>query len=171
MGDTENRALAADLLTATSHLRRSLRHSWRGHQASEPLSGSQSELMAVVADDPDLTVNEAAARLHLAANTVSTVVSHLVRLGLLERGTDVDDARVTRLRLTRAGQARRAATRDYRQQLLTDALGRLSARDRTRLAEAISALQSVVDEVRVLGDDGRPGSTVVAAARDRAAPA
>jgi DNA-binding MarR family transcriptional regulator len=158
MGAVTDRQVAYELLEALTHLRRVLRHGFYDRASVEPLSGSQGELLAVVAGHPGVTVNLAAASLHLAPNTVSALVSQLVRLGFLCRDADRDDARLTRLELTEAGRARRSARRDHRRQAVTAALGGLGPDERTAIAAALPALRALVAAIEAGGECDRSES-------------
>lgn len=142
-----DRRLAADLRQATSALRRALRHRWSDGHRDEPLAGSQSELLRVVEAAPGLTVAEAATKLHLAPNTVSTSVSELARRGLVERRADARDARRVQLWLTASGRARLLATADYREQVLTEALHRLDCPARETISAAIPVLRALIASI------------------------
>jgi DNA-binding MarR family transcriptional regulator len=91
-----------------------------------------------------LRVQDAAAGLGLAPNTVSTLVKQLAAAGSLERRPDRADGRVTRLFLTRAARARWALRRDRREAVIRAALGRLSAEERAAIAGALPALNRLV---------------------------
>ena len=105
------------------------------------------ELLRLVQGTPGLRVQDAAAALGVAANTVSTLVRRLDRQGLLDRGSDDRDGRAARLALTPAATRRIAAWRDRRRQILEAALRRISAADRTAVERAVPALDRLTDEV------------------------
>ncbi|MGH7639576.1 MAG: MarR family winged helix-turn-helix transcriptional regulator [Candidatus Dormibacteria bacterium] len=150
--------LAAAWLDAVRHLRRSLRHQARGHQPFQALSGAHRELTDLVEEAPGLTVSEAAGGLHLAPNTVSTLVSQLARLDLLERRNDPGDARLTRLWPTKAGVERRSVSRDLRVRALAGALDQLREVDRRRLAAALAPMRALVSEIESGVRPPRPGA-------------
>jgi DNA-binding MarR family transcriptional regulator len=77
--------LAAELTAAWGGVRRRLRRGARAAVGGEALTGSQIELLRLVETQPGVGVRDAAAALHLAPNTVSTLVGGLVAAGLLER--------------------------------------------------------------------------------------
>src|SRR5690242_10328070 len=104
--------LATELATAWGGVRRRLRRGTRAVVGGEPLRGAQIELLRLVETQPGIGVGEAAGALHLAPNTVSTLVGELVTLGLLERRRDPGDRRAARLELTDAAHARLRRYRD-----------------------------------------------------------
>jgi DNA-binding MarR family transcriptional regulator len=113
----------------------------------EPLPAAQAELLRLVSEQPGIGVGEAAGRLHLAANTVSTLVGQLGAAGLIERTSDPLDRRSARLVLTSAADARIAAWRERRAEAARRALEALSADDRARLHAALPALERLVEEL------------------------
>ena len=72
-------AVAALAPTDVRSVRRTTRQAWQ----QEPLPPAQSELLRLAAGRPGITVADAAQELHLAPNTVSTLVGRLTGFGLL----------------------------------------------------------------------------------------
>jgi DNA-binding MarR family transcriptional regulator len=135
--------LAAELTAAWGGVRRRLR---RGARAAggEPLTGSQVELLRLVEGQPGVGVRDAAAALHLAPNTVSTLVGDLVAAGLLERRPHPVDRRAARLALTAAATERLQRRRDERNRMLTAALAELDAGDVAALRSSVPALERLL---------------------------
>ena len=115
-----------------------------GKVGGEPLTGSQVEVLRLVETQPGVGVRDAAAALHLAPNTVSTLVGGLVAAGLLDRRPDPDDRRATQLHLTPAATTRLRRWRDERDRVLAHALGHLDAEDRGRLEASLPALERLL---------------------------
>jgi DNA-binding MarR family transcriptional regulator len=134
-----------DLMRVVGQLRRSVRRRVRQDWPHAPLPETHLELLRLVSERPGLRVQEAAAALRLAPNTVSTLVNKLVSAGLLERRRDRSDGRAARLHLTRAAVQRIAAWRDRRQALVAQAMGSLAAPDREAIAGALPALRRLAD--------------------------
>src|SRR3954470_20138817 len=82
------------------------------------LRSSEGELMVVVGDHPGISVAAAARELHLADNSVSTLVNQLLATGMLHRETDPVDRRAVRLELTPDAQRHMADWRDRRARLV-----------------------------------------------------
>jgi DNA-binding MarR family transcriptional regulator len=137
--------LAADLTAAWGGVRRRLRRGARAVVGGEPLRGAQIELLRVVETQPGIGVGEAASALHLAPNTVSTLVGELVALGLLARRPDPEDRRAARLELTAAAHERIRRFRDERDRLLAAALAELDADDVAALRASLPALERLLD--------------------------
>jgi len=141
----EQLELASELTAALGGVRRRLRRGARAALGGEPFTGAQVELLRLVEAQPGVGVRDAAAALHLAANTVSTLVGGLVAAGLLERRADPDDRRVARLALTPAATLRIRRWRDERDRLLAAALESLEPEDRAALRASVPALERVVE--------------------------
>lgn len=136
--------LAADLSAAWGGARRRLRRGARAVVGGEPLRGAQVELLRLVEAQPGIGVGEAAGALHLAPNTVSTLVGGLVAQGLLERRRDPGDRRAARLELTAAARERMRRFRDERDRLLAAALAELDAEDVEALRASLPALERLL---------------------------
>lgn len=143
---------AADVIDVVSRLRRVVRRSSRQDRPQPPLVDSEVELLRLVVSRPGLRVHEAAARLGLVSNTVSTMVGRLVSAGLLERRSDDDDGRVARLFATERAVRRMAAWRDRRARAVDEAIRLLPASDRDAVATAVPALRRLVEVLEKLED-------------------
>jgi DNA-binding MarR family transcriptional regulator len=115
------------------------------------LRGAHTELLRVVRRNPGIGVAAAAKELHLAGNTVSTLVNQLIDKELLRRETDPDDRRAARLYLTPKAVKRQAKWREERTKLVEGALKELNARERAAIEKALPALRKLLDE---LGGEG-----------------
>lgn len=133
--------LASDLLTVVGPLHRLLRRRVREDWPLEPLPTAQIDLLRAVAARPGLTVGEVAFELRIAPNTASTLVNQLVAAGLVVRRQDEVDRRSIRLALTAAAEARISAWHDRRQELLHQAVDRLTTDERAAIAAAMPALR------------------------------
>ena len=136
--------LADRLLGAVQGIRRVVRRRVRADVPGSPLPGAQVELLRVVADRPGIGVAAAARELHLANNSVSTLVNQLADSGLLRREADPADRRAARLEITAAAADRMAAWRRARTGLVADALAELSEEDTEAIAQALPALEKLV---------------------------
>ena len=146
--------LANDLATASAGLRRVVRTGIRGRATGPALPAAEVELLVTIIDAPGIGVGEAARALHLAGNTVSTLVSRLVEKGLITRRTDPDDGRVVRLSSTSTGRSRVRRWRQHRTDLFVDALTELDPADREALRRAVPALRRLTVAMQpASGDD------------------
>lgn len=136
--------LAERLLGAVQGIRRVVRHRVRAEVPGFPLPGAQVEVLRVVADQPGIGVAAAARELHLAANSVSTLVNQLVDAGLLRREADPADRRAARLEVTGAARDRMASWRRARTGLVAEALTGLSEEDTAAIEQALPALEKLM---------------------------
>lgn len=140
-------ATADELMRLVTGLRRLVRRRLRTDLPGPRLRGAQVELLQIVEAQPEIGVAAAARELHLAGNTVSTLVNQLVDAGMLRRESDPDDRRAACLLLTDAAGARLSWWRDARTRLVGEALERLPAHDREALGAALPALRNLLDEM------------------------
>jgi DNA-binding MarR family transcriptional regulator len=136
--------LAERLLGAVQGIRRVVRRRARAEVPGFPLPGAQVEVLRVVADHPGIGVAAAARELHLAANSVSTLVNQLVDAGLLRREADPADRRAARLAITDAARERMASLRRARTGLVAEALTGLSEEDKAAIDQALPALEKLM---------------------------
>jgi DNA-binding MarR family transcriptional regulator len=127
----------------TAALRRLIRRRLR-EESPPRLRPTQVELLIVLARQPGMSVAAVARELHLAENSVSTLVNQLAGAGMLHRRTDPDDRRAARLELTPAARRHLTEWRDRRARLVGARLGDLSGEDRTAIAAALPALNRLL---------------------------
>jgi DNA-binding MarR family transcriptional regulator len=157
-------ALADDLATTVAGLRRLVRRRLRDRLPGPRLRGAQIELLHVVETQPGIGVAAAARELHLAGNSVSTLVNQLVEDNLLRRETDPADRRAARLYLTRDATRRLAVWRQARSELIGGALGDLASSDLEAIERALPALGRLVHRLA-----SRPAPSLDHAGSERAA--
>ncbi len=114
----------------------------------ERLTGAQLELVRLLRRRPRISVADAASELHLAPNTVSTLVRQLSDADLVFRSTDDSDRRVARLELSPSMRSAMDSFRDRRLLALTIGAGRLSQEDRQALEVALPALRRLAEGLR-----------------------
>ena len=132
--------VAQELAQAVGRLRRAIRQRTRQEWGASPLPEAQLEVVRLVRARPGLRPREVAEALGVLPNTVSTLLTALEGMGLLERRRDGADARGVRLHLTAAAHERIASWQDRRQAVVAEALDALDARDRAAIAGALPAL-------------------------------
>jgi DNA-binding MarR family transcriptional regulator len=152
--------LAEGLMPAVVALRRAVRRRTRERMGVPALPAAQVELLRAVQDEPGIGVAGAARRLHLAENSVSTLVRTAVADGHLRRTPDPADRRAARLELTDAAHERLTRWRGMRAEVVDAALARLDPADHEALAAAVPALTRLLDAVEEIGphekEGGRP---------------
>ncbi|MFC9328523.1 MarR family winged helix-turn-helix transcriptional regulator [Kitasatospora sp. NPDC057015] len=108
---------------------------------------AQVELLQLVLDEPGISVRDAAAALHMQPHNVSTLVTLLVRDGLLDRAPHPEDRRTAQLRPTRAALDARRRIDSNLHLGVTGALAALPADALERIAAAIPDLWRLAEEL------------------------
>jgi DNA-binding MarR family transcriptional regulator len=143
----EQDAYAEELADALVKVQRLIRRRLRAQTAEPRVRGAETELLRLVEARPGVGVSEAAKELHLAGNSVSTLVNRLVRDGSLIRETDPGDRRAARLLLTDAARARLRDWRERRAALVRRQVDRLDPADRDALRGALPALRRLAENM------------------------
>lgn len=144
--------LAEELMTSMAALRRLVRRRVPTDACGPPLRGAHVELLQVINKQPGIGITSAGRALHLAANSVSTLVNQLIDIGMVERQTAPDDRRAARLWLTDAAKQQLAAFRQVRVDLVANGVADLSDADRQALTEALPALRALLTGLDVEDD-------------------
>lgn len=143
--------IADELMAVVMGLKRVVRRRMEAGRPGPRLRGAHTELLRVVRRNPGIGVAGAAKELHLAGNTVSTLVNQLIDKELLRRETDPNDRRAARLHLTPTAVKRQEAWRKERAKLVEGALKGLAEEDRAAIEKALPALRKLLDG---LGGEG-----------------
>ncbi|MFJ2610378.1 MarR family winged helix-turn-helix transcriptional regulator [Streptomyces sp. NPDC087425] len=141
-----------ELIDALMGVQRLLRRRLRP-QVAPRLRGAEIELLRLVVARPGIGISDAAKEMHLAGNSVSTLVNQLSRQGYLSRETDPADRRAARLLPTPAAEARLTEWRGRRTALVRGTVSRLDESDREALRAAIPALRHLADQLREETED------------------
>lgn len=130
--------LATRLRLAVSRLHRRIR------LASNDIPPLQlSSLVSIEVHGP-LRLGELAQREAVTAPTMTRVLAALDERGFIVRTPDPDDARSTRVTLSKEGAKALVEVRNRRTALLDARLARLSAEQRAALATALPALEALI---------------------------
>lgn len=140
----EQSVLGDELMTAIAALRRLVHRRLRSAVPGLPLRGAHIELLQVVKKQPGIGIASAGRALHLAANSVSTLVNQLIDLGMLARETAPGDRRAAQLWLTEAATQRLAEYRQTRIDVVAAGVAGLPGADRQALARALPALRALL---------------------------
>ena len=116
-----------------------------GREGRAPgVSGAQLFALQQIADHPDASVNDIAARTFTHQSSVSVVIQRLVEAGLVIKVPARDDRRRTRLTLTAKGRRALARVPGTVQEDLVSAISHLPASDRRALARLMTAVARAV---------------------------
>lgn len=139
----EHEAFPEELADTLVRIQRLIRRRLRGGLTLPRLRGAEVELLRLVESRPGIGISDAARALHLAGNSVSTLVNQLVKGGYLLRETDPADRRAARLLLTEAAEKRLADWQRRRAELVVRQVSRLDETDREALRAALPALRKL----------------------------
>jgi len=149
----EHETFPDELVDALVGVQRPIRRRLRGEMPAPQLRGAEVELLRLIVARPGIGISDAAKELHLAGNSVSTLVNQLARQGYLVRETDPADRRAARLLPTAAAEARLGEWRKRRADLVGHQLSRLDEADRAALRAAIPALRRLAGHLREEADE------------------
>lgn len=131
--------LASHLRLAVARLARRLRQ-----EATSGLTPSQLSALASADRHGPLPLSELADVERVARPTITRIAKVLEAEGLVARGPDPTDGRVSLLRATDEGRALLVENRRRRDAWLAVRLGALAAEDRDRLARVLDVLDALV---------------------------
>lgn len=135
-GDLDVERLAEALSRFTREARREL---------ALPLGASSLSALAAVGRQGPMRLGELARHEGVTPATLSRIVSVLEEDGYAARTTDADDRRSSWLEITPAGHDLLAAVRRDRAAVVAQRVARLSPEQRTALAGALDALESLAE--------------------------
>ncbi|MBW8483467.1 MarR family winged helix-turn-helix transcriptional regulator [Actinomadura parmotrematis] len=143
-------ATAAALVPLLPALNRAMERHVRETLPYPPLPEGQLALLRLVAEQPGVTVREAASALLVKPNNASALVSQLVGHGLLERRADGGDRRVAHLLPTPLMLERLAEVEGLKRAFLAQALRALSDGEQAALGSATGALAALAASLPAL---------------------
>jgi DNA-binding MarR family transcriptional regulator len=150
---------ARALTDTVARLRRVLRTSIRTDYPWESLPMAQVEVLQLLQEIAPARVGDLAARLRLSPSTVSGLVGQLMTAGLVKRGTDPGDRRVSVVELTDAGSEQLAEWTKAHERRIAAALERLGGVERSAISAALPALAQLVEHLAETQPGGGQAST------------
>lgn len=136
--------LIRDLDRLISSIGKQFTNARKGFQ-NRDVSGPEFFLLRHVAVEGSRNVSQVAEQFNLNQATVSNIVHSLHDKGLLVRGRNPDDRRVTLLDVTEAGRAIVEEIESQRFEEFKQLLGRLTTEDLAELVRIFSKLKAAVD--------------------------
>jgi DNA-binding MarR family transcriptional regulator len=110
------------------------------------LTGPQVAIVQILVHAGPLTVKELSRQAGLAHSTVSGIVDRLVRRGILQRTADENDARFSRVAITKGvEQYLQRTLPDLTAHPLAEALRRAKPAERVQIVAGIRALRSLLE--------------------------
>ncbi|WP_327177688.1 MarR family transcriptional regulator [Streptomyces sp. NBC_01335] len=126
-----------------------LEAAWERHRdtlSTAPLSSAQTRVMYLIEREPGINLTALGRRLSSAAPSVTRLCDRLQAAGFLRRTPHTEDRRATQLELTEAGEAYLHGIRHRREQVLCQAMDRMSPDAQSALAVGLAALCDAVGE-------------------------
>ena len=130
------------LLLASARLTR-----WASRTSQLGLPVAAARLLGLIEEMQPVRVSTLAQADQTSQPTMTTHVQRLEQSGLVSRGPDADDARVTLVRLTDEGSATLAELRRRRAAVLTPYLQDMGDHERGQLVAATSALVHLLERI------------------------
>ncbi|WP_405697600.1 MarR family winged helix-turn-helix transcriptional regulator [Streptomyces sp. NBC_01185] len=118
----------------------------RGTLSTAPLSSVQTRVMYIIEREPGINLSALGRHLSAAAPSVTRLCDRLQAAGFLRRIPHTEDRRATQLELTEAGRTHLRGIRARREQVLRQAMDRMSPDAQHALATGLSALCEAVGE-------------------------
>jgi len=97
----------------------------------------QEQVLQALASEGKMTMGELASILRVRPPTASKTVSRLAALNLIERHTEIGDARVVSVKLTREGRRKAAAIEELWNEVEEELLTDFDQKDRKRLRKLL----------------------------------
>ena len=140
---TDRALLAGRLRLAVTRLNRRLRA-----QADSGLSPSAQSALATIAHHGSLSLGELAAHEGVRPPSITTTVGGLESLGLVVRGQDAADRRVSRVAVTARGRLRLQRDRSRKTAYLASRLATLGDDELATLERAAGILERLLEDGR-----------------------
>jgi DNA-binding MarR family transcriptional regulator len=154
------RAAETGLADVVARLRRAMRRAARAADSGNTLSVAQLELLSCLAENPGARPGQLARLLHLAPNSVTTLVNGLRDSGMVARTSGGgDDRRTVSLSLTADGERAVRTWQATNAAILRAALADLHPGWRHLIGAALPALRELVAAIDARADHPRPPST------------
>ncbi|HEU4677609.1 MAG TPA: MarR family transcriptional regulator [Candidatus Paceibacterota bacterium] len=122
-------------------LRRKLNERMKGERFGDELTFSQLEVLSFVESGPR-TMERIAAHLRVKPPSVTAIVDRLEDAGLVARGKDETDRRITKVTATAKAARRLSERRERKEAAFRELLAKLSTRDRKELERILRILTS-----------------------------
>ncbi|MFE0023304.1 MarR family winged helix-turn-helix transcriptional regulator [Amycolatopsis sp. NPDC059021] len=143
----------SSLADAVARLRRAMRRAARAKDPGNTLSVAQLELLSSLAENPGARPSQVARSLHLAPNSVTTLVNGLEKRGMITRAGG-DDRRTISLRLTPEGAKAVRAWQATNDAILSAAVEHLHPGWQHLLTAALPALDELVRAIDTVAEPG-----------------
>lgn len=112
--------------------------------AEHKVTASQAYTLLAIPEESDITMNELSEAMDLANSTMTRMVDHLLRKGIVQRRHDDEDRRVVRVGLTAEGRELRHTLEKERQRMYREVLSEIQEKERPVIISALeNALRAI----------------------------
>ena len=134
----------------TLHLQRQLAGRILPEKSLHP---AQARCIWAISSNDDITQRDLADLLHLSRPTVTTMLQRLERAGLVQRHSDEDDQRLTRIRLTHAGRKLDARLREFHREFINATVGSMTPEDQREFERLLCLAHDNIETVLAHTDE------------------
>ncbi|QDP98978.1 MarR family transcriptional regulator [Microlunatus elymi] len=135
-----------------------MRRAARSADPGNKLSVAQLELLSAVAENPGARPGRIARYLHLAPNSVTTLVNGLQAAGLVTRSSNPDDRRTVQLSLTADGETAVRRWHATNSRILRTSFEELHPGWQQLISAALPALRELIGSIDQLVEPGQQNS-------------
>ena len=121
------------------------------------LHPGQARCIWTISSNDDITQRDLAGLLHLSPPTVSAMVRKLETAGLVERHSDADDQRLTRMRLTPAGRTLDTRLREFHREYINATVGCMDDDDQREFTRLLELMRDSMETALGCGETDEPG--------------
>ena len=122
----------------TLHLQRQLAGRILPEKTLHP---AQARCIWAISSNDDITQRDLAELLHLSRPTVSTMLQRMEKAGLVERHSDADDQRLTRIRLTDGGRQLDQRLRQFHREFINATIGSMTPQDQREFERLLGLMR------------------------------
>lgn len=105
------------------------------------LHPAQARCLWAISSNDGITQRDLADLLHLSRPTVTAMLQRMEKAGLVERRSDPEDHRLTRIRATTAGRDLDAGMREFHRRFINATIGCMSAADQREFERLLGILR------------------------------
>jgi MarR family transcriptional regulator, organic hydroperoxide resistance regulator len=126
----------------TLHLQRQLALKILPDKTMHP---GQARCIWTISSNEGITQRDLAGLLHLSPPTVSAMLQKLEKAGVVERHTDADDQRLTRITLTEEGQALGSRLTEFHREFINATVGSMATEDQREFERLLGVLREKLE--------------------------
>lgn len=113
----------------------------------------QLQILKILADDPNISLQQLTKKMSSGKSTISSIVDRLVKADYVKRDRSKEDRRAIVLSLTKLGETKKVEGNE----LFIKRLSRLNEIDETDIKKLIELHELIKDKIKITGDDPLEG--------------